>query len=359
MNNFPMYPMNQMNQMNHMNLNNQINQLINIYQINQINNQNMDQNNFWINLSQINLINSIIDFFHKTGNDYMNYNEKGQIMNLVNLLNSNSSNLKQSNEIKYSLDYIKEEKRLIKFINSDFVIFNVRIPISFSKKDLYQIALFYRFSGNSEILLVYKNDILKKDESSIESFSDDDIIIIVENRVFPDDSYYKSLFENNKGDDILNILFNEAGKIKNPIFPKYITVGQMLKAFYLKYGFRRNDIIFDDTHLINKINKTLSEINPLIIYSKTGFILGYCLYIFGKKIIAKVSFKNTDKNLSFEIGTLNSTKDLINKIKVGMRDPNSLKKIYLDEKEISLINESLSSIGITKDFNCLVETDNK
>jgi len=39
----------------------------------------MDENNFWINLNQINLINSIIDFFHKTGNDYMNYNEKGKL----------------------------------------------------------------------------------------------------------------------------------------------------------------------------------------------------------------------------------------------------------------------------------------
>jgi len=65
-----------MNQTNQMNLINQKNQ---IYRIKQINNQNMDENNFWINLNQINLINSIIDFFHKTGNDYMNYNEKGKL----------------------------------------------------------------------------------------------------------------------------------------------------------------------------------------------------------------------------------------------------------------------------------------
>jgi hypothetical protein len=80
---------------------NQINQINQIFQIIQNNNQNMDKNNFWINLNQINLINSIIDFFHKTGNDYMNYNQKGQIMNLVNLLNPNLSKLKQNNEIKY------------------------------------------------------------------------------------------------------------------------------------------------------------------------------------------------------------------------------------------------------------------
>ena len=84
---------------------NQINQMI------QISNQNMDKNNFWINLNQINLINSIIDFFHKTGSDYMNFNEKGQIMNLVNLLNQNLSSLKQINETKYSLDYKKRRKK--------------------------------------------------------------------------------------------------------------------------------------------------------------------------------------------------------------------------------------------------------
>ena len=115
---------------------NQMNQMI------QISNQNMDKNNFWINLNQINLINSIINFFHETGNDYMNYNERGQIMNLVNLLNPNLSSLNQINGTKYSLDYIKEEKRHIKFINSNFELFNVSIPISFSIKDLYQIAFF-------------------------------------------------------------------------------------------------------------------------------------------------------------------------------------------------------------------------
>ena len=63
--------------------------------MNKINNQNMDKNNFQVSLNQINLINSIIDFFHQTGNDYMNYNEKEQIMNLINLLNLNVSKLKK------------------------------------------------------------------------------------------------------------------------------------------------------------------------------------------------------------------------------------------------------------------------
>ena len=53
-------------------------------------------------------------------------------------------------------------------------------------------------------------------QSSIESFSDDDIIIIVENRV-------KIL-------KIIKFFFGQGGKNKNLIYPKYIIVEQMLKA---------------------------------------------------------------------------------------------------------------------------------
>ena len=316
----------------------------------------MDENNFWINLNQINLINSIIDFFHKTGNDYMNYNEKGQIMNLVNLLNPDLSKLKQSNEIKYSLDYIKGEKKHIKFINSDFVLFNVNIPISFSKQDLYQIAFFYQFFNNSKILLVYNNDILKQDdESSIESFSDNDIIIIVENRIFPDDSYYNSLIKNIKDDDIINVRFHDLGKCKNLVFPKIYNCWANVKSFLLKYGYRKNQIFFENLLLLDKINNKISDIYPSIKYFITGDVIGYSLYIFGKKIKAKISFKNMDRILSFEIGTLNSINDLINRVNIDLREYEVINKIYLDEKEISIRNESLSSIGVTEDFNCLIE----
>ena len=61
------------------------------------------------------------------------------------------------------------------------------------------------------------------------------------------------------------------------------------------------------------------------------------------------------ENLSFEIGTLNSIYDLINRIKLDMCTFEIIEKIYLNGKEISTTNESLSSIGIAKDFVCEVE----
>jgi len=61
------------------------------------------------------------------------------------------------------------------------------------------------------------------------------------------------------------------------------------------------------------------------------------------------------ENLSFEIGTLNSIDDLINRIRLDMRTSEFIEKIYLNGKEIILRNKSLSSIGIAKEFVCEVK----
>ena len=99
--------MNHINQYNHINFPSQLNQNMNNDLNDQIqnNNKNLEQNNFWINL---NLINSIIDFCHKNGNDYVNYQNKIQIMNLINRLNPDFSQLKDSNKyINAPLHYIE------------------------------------------------------------------------------------------------------------------------------------------------------------------------------------------------------------------------------------------------------------
>ena len=60
-----MNPMNQMNQMNQINQMNQMNNNINLEDEIIKNNQNLNYKKFYINLNQINLINSIIDFYKK------------------------------------------------------------------------------------------------------------------------------------------------------------------------------------------------------------------------------------------------------------------------------------------------------
>lgn len=127
-------------------------------------------------------------------------------MNLIHLLTPNFSMIKIDNDIKDPLFYIKEEKKYIKFVNSDFKLFNVRVPKSITKRDLYSIALLYTSFFNSDIsniLLVYNNNILIQDESSINNIQNEDILTIIEETVFPDDSYYNNLlkkYKNEKND---------------------------------------------------------------------------------------------------------------------------------------------------------------
>ena len=87
---------------------NQINQNFNINNVNNenlknqiiANNKNLNQNNFYINLNQINLINDIINFYKNNEMDEMNFNQKFQIMNLINHLNPDLSLIKINDEIK-------------------------------------------------------------------------------------------------------------------------------------------------------------------------------------------------------------------------------------------------------------------
>ena len=174
-------PMMQMNQFIMQNMNNMSN----------INNQNNIFN--FKNQNQKLLVDKIINFYQKNKRKYMNYNEPNQIKQLLNNLDTNNPMLKEANDITDPLPYIEEKKKLIKFINHNFQIFNVKVPISIDKMTLYDVALLYKFSLNSEILLIYMNCILNKDESSIDCISDGDFVIIIESIYYLDDSYFISL----------------------------------------------------------------------------------------------------------------------------------------------------------------------
>ena len=187
--------MNQMNQIN--NNDNLENEIIK-------NNLNLNSKKFYINLDQINLINSIIDFYKKNGKEYMNFNEKVQIMKLINHLNPDFSSIKTIDNDD-PLHYIDEEKITIKFINRDNVLYNVRIPVSINKKDLYSIADKYKSYYLNKILLIHNNSIISHDESSIKFLSNGDTIIIIEDRYYQDNSYYNSLIENNNNKNMIKI----------------------------------------------------------------------------------------------------------------------------------------------------------
>ena len=148
MNNNNFFNPNLMNNPFSMNQMNQFNQML---QMNPFMIQNMNfhnNNNIFINPNQKLLVDKIINFYQEKGKSYMNYNEPNQIKQLLNNLDINSPLLKEGNDIDDPLPYINEKKKIIKFINHDFKVFNAKIPISADKKTLYTNAGLYK-SGSS------------------------------------------------------------------------------------------------------------------------------------------------------------------------------------------------------------------
>ena len=220
-----MMNINMMNQMNYQMMNNQfinqINPMINPMnnQMNPIINNNMNltqintnnynipnnQNDIIINKDKKELIDLIIKFYKENGNEFMNYENKKQIISLMNQLDPNYSNFVLSEKIYDPMPYIREDKIKIKFINSNYILLNVKIPKFLTKNELYYISELYKVFDRTNSLLIHKNKILAKDDSSINDISEGDIIIIIEDRNFADDSYYLFLQEKYANDDKMNI----------------------------------------------------------------------------------------------------------------------------------------------------------
>ena len=315
-------------------------------------------NNCYI-FNQLKVVNSIIDFCKERHNNYISYNYNDQIMELINHLNPNPSDLKYNNEILDPLHYIEGEKKIIKFITSEYRLYKIKMPLNITKMDLYSIAETYRERFYSKILLVYKDAILEKDETSIDFISDDDTFIIIEDRIYPNDTYYKSIIAQNKNEEMLSFdikIDNDWDNNFRLSFPSNIPFSEMRKAIELKIG--DHNILFigvSDRKNDTIIKKLFRNPNKIIkIHISDGAPLSIMEY-YGKQILADVIVdKNEKKNFKTPIGLLNSNKYLINIIE--MRTYLKVKKIYFNEKEISMDKEkSLSSLGIKDNFICRVE----
>jgi hypothetical protein len=88
----------------------------------------------------------------------MNFNNVIQIKSLLNQLDLNYSGFKEIYEeneknIDVLFPFIKESKKLIKFVNSNYIIYHIKIPISIKKlifillilyiKDFFFILIYY------------------------------------------------------------------------------------------------------------------------------------------------------------------------------------------------------------------------
>ena len=254
--------MNMMNQMM-MNMNMMLNN-------NQMNQNFMNNNNNGINDDEIynldkdkfNLINSIIGFFKENNYPCMNFEYPNQIKAILNLLNENYSGFIYENDIKDPLFYINSPTIIIKFINSNYEVKKVKIPKLITQYDLYTVANLYKLYNNSNILLAHKNKILKKDESSIDCISDNDNLIIIEQRYFPDDSYYNSLMKKSSNNFHNVHLSLNNGKRLHKSFPNDITIVEICKTFYLILGSSNNDYFIYDLNTIDLNDKRKLEEFP-------------------------------------------------------------------------------------------------
>ena len=171
---------------------------------------------------------------------------------------------------------------------------------------------------------------------------------MIEDRYYPDETYYNSIIENKKSDEMIWIILQNGSldlcgsKNVGIDFPSDISFSEMFKAIYLKFGRDKRDLKFCDysNSLHMKIkDKNLGSCFLAINVTTHGGILGGIFNIYGKKIIL-----NNNGNL-FTIGALNSNKKLKNDIEAQERK--KLKKLYIDGKEVDLCEEkSLASLGI-------------
>ena len=252
---------------------------------------------------------------------------------------------------------------MIKFINSNYKEYKVKIPLSITKYDLYSIAQNYKSfknnnkhytSDHSNILLINNNLILNRDETSIECINENDIIIIIEPRNFPDDSYYKSLQERTEKKGNIKFDFSTGMKIYR-VFPDDIKIYEIYKSINLEFGFDINSYYLYANGKQLKINDQ-QEGSFSFDSTITIFECNICnnRSLFGKIVMVKIIYnkKNEQKE---SIGILNSIKHLKGLILISL-GWKKIKQIKIENKVLEEgVNRSLYSLGIKNDFNCFVE----
>ena len=313
----------------------------NLYKI--INNYNKDQ---------IILLKMVVNFYKENNCPKMNFNNEIQINNLINyLFNPNS-------EFTYKTDffnYIKHDKRRkrIKFIyNSDFSSFKypihsflIDIPLFFTNKELYSIAKIYKEFESTKMLLIHKNKILKNDESPIDEISNGDIIWVIENKLYPDSSYYFGLQNKYSKMDIINISvhFDNGAKMVYNLSGE-VTIKELIRAIIEHKGYSLDNLFFlynasklnpDDMRKIKELNLS----NVMDISCERMNLLRNILPPIGKEI-----FANGNAG-SYPIGTLDPILKLFDILGV-VRGKIIIENIEFDKKS----DNYLSFYGINKDF---------
>ena len=314
--------------------------------------------------------------FFMNQNSYVNQNNNNfnqislmnQMYNNINFnMNNNNSMLPNSNindDIIDLFPYIKEEKKIIKFINSNNNSNSIKIPISISKSDLYSIADNYKSHPTFKFILSYKNIMIKEDESSIEEIPEGAEINIIEERPIPNTCYYAKLKKKYGYGDIRNIYFKKSNGGQSTLhFPGEATLSDVKISYYNKYGLNENIsyLLYNGVKLEDKDERRIKDLTNLDI-TISVYIFDYLSYRkeFGKllegNVTVKIKEKKEIKNFKIQFGTLESTSKLYEKIDNRLCMEKKIQKLYLNNKEINRENgKSLKSLGIKENFNVVAE----
>lgn len=310
-----------------------------LFQINQYQNLNLNQNN------QIN---------QNLNMDMINQNNFFNQINLANpLMNQNFPNEINNNTPIDLFPYIKDTKKTFIFINCNNEKNIIMIPISLSKSDLYSIASAYKTLENSNIILSYKNRLIKNNESFIEEIPDGAEINIIEDRDIPNIAYYDSLIKKYGNNDLRNIyLYLQTGRKLIFPLPGNSTISELIKVINYKLdGDQRNLNLMVNGSTFTESTKELKDIMTSNILTIEVFEINKMPIYFGKNINATliINEKGVQKEIKITFGNLESTKTLYERFEtmIGKK----IKKLYLNEKEINREDvKSLLSIGIKNDF---------
>ena len=251
-------------------------------------------------------------------------------------------------------------KKLIRFINHDLKIFNVKVPISFDKKTLYDVACLYKVSYFTNILLIYMNCILNKDEGSIDCISDGDFVVIIEDIYYLDHTYFNQLNNINFNGAKINVHLRLNGNIQPLVIPSNTKFSQLYKALILHFG---SDYMFlFNSFIIQEKDDRIIGNGSIIECRKRWEVIGEYANKFGKIINIKINFKDSkgetvkSSSCNFQVGIFNSIK----RFKEAIENQTYFKIncFYLKEKKINFEEDkSFASLGIKEDCEIQIILD--
>ena len=316
----------------------------NINQINQMQPM-MDQN-------QINPIQNNINPIDKM----MVCNPKDEF----NIYDKNS----QFHDFDKYLNILDDEKKTIILTNlTNEKNITINIPIYFTKKDLYSYVNMDDNEERQQAVLFYNNNILNKDESSIDDIYDNSTIILFQkptHQAYRDSSLYKYICKLFPSNSMVNVTFEFSSKKKSVInLPESVPMSLMFEFVKIVFDLKK-----DEARLLyngSEINMNYIHDIKIITFFKTNSpeisIVEYkiCTGVsdfVGRKIKAIMFYKN--KNI-FESRFVNKYDTIGSLYEIFLPDLMDGKIFYKGKKLKRNDKHSLASLGIKQDFECYID----